>query len=66
MRRALNTYASVCRSTKFDYLVLYDDDRIPQILRLLNLHLSKNLIQKWLDYVTSNLECMKEERIQFE
>ena len=44
MRQALNYYASVCRSTKFDYLVLFDEDRIPQLLRLLNLHLSKKLI----------------------
>lgn len=56
----------MCRTNKHDYLIIYDDKRIPYLLRLLNLCLSDKIIERWLENYKNKFEYCKEERRLFE
>lgn len=65
IRHGLSAYTLTCRESKQDYLHM-DDGKVHKALRLVNMSISDEILKKWLDYVTTNLEWNKVERRVFE
>ena len=66
IRHGLNAFALICREPpKQDYLMM-EKSKIHRAMRLINLSISDNILNFWMDHVKSNIEWSKKERRRFE